>query len=74
MCIRDSDITKRTAEEHKAIKDGTYVPTYGGTYSYLSESQKDDSATFSKKRNQSHYALILHFYDTTSNLWVKTIV
>ena len=70
----DVDITKRTAEEHKAIKDGTYVPTYGGAYSYLSESQKDDSATFSKKRNQSHYALILHFYDTTSNLWVKTIV
>lgn len=56
----DVDITKRTAEEHKAIKDGTYVPTYGGTDSYLSESQKDDSATFSKKRNQSHYGYKYH--------------
>ena len=56
----DVDITKRTAEEHKAIKDGTYVPTYGGTDSYLSESQKDDSATFSKKRNQNHYGYKYH--------------
>ena len=51
----DVDITKRLLSI-KQLRTEPNIPTYGGTYSYLSRSpEKDDSATFSKKRNQSHY-------------------
>ena len=56
----DVDITKRTAEEHKAIRNGPMFLLMVELIAIYLNPEKNDSATFSKKRNQSHYGYKYH--------------